>query len=266
VVVAPVLLAAGWLAATGIAEEPPAPRSVRLLVSCDEATRAKVLEALASLDVTVHDLATMQAIASKAPSSGAAPAGVLPARRVMEGVQRVLERLRTGDPTLELRGMDVRGSLATLRLRTASTATLDALDGALGTETALAGTDLRRGAMRPSGGMYETDVTLRFPPSHAALEALEPSDASSLPLETVRDVATAVGGRMMFFGAQQVDISPHGEVVSADVEFSLAPGAVADLVKRLDEMPGIRVTGLSWKVAEKGGDARPRVRLSLRRR
>src|SRR5688572_1571204 len=84
--------ALGFAALVPVTSADERPKDVRLLVSCDAAARGRVLDALRGLDVTVHDLATMERVGGD-PSAVAVPA-VVNARRVFSEVMAAVDAAR----------------------------------------------------------------------------------------------------------------------------------------------------------------------------
>jgi hypothetical protein len=226
-----VLLARGDLPA-GFADE--ARRDVRLVVSSDEPTRAKVLEALRDLPVDVHDLRTMERVALARTEPF--PPG---ARPLVAVVARVSQANRVSIQRIEMNREHVSIVLVS--------PDVGALENvARGLETSLPSTQVERGPLTRRDAGTTAEVRLRIRPGVGG-GGWKTSGAP--PLAEIHAALAPLA--VVSISTESREPVEGGFLASRTVRGKGDLAEVREAMQRVEErVPGVRVTALEWREGE----------------
>lgn len=245
-----------WLA-LGAASAEERPRSVRLLVACDDAARPKVLEALRGLDVSVYDVATMERV----PLPEAAPKPVenvpppVDALRVVRAVGKAVDSALSGakaGSAFSVEQLEVDGRWTSVTGFSSDATLLDAFAAALPTQEGLAGVRPERGDVVRDAKAATFRYTLRFgTPTSLRLDV--PREGTPLPIASVVNAVQVSGARVRSIGAAKMDRQGR-ESQTVQIEVS-DPAGFEPTVRALTELPSAGVPSLRWVAHPSGGGA-----------
>ena len=219
------------------------PGKTSLLVKCDAAKVPQVLRALAGLEVEIHDLETMKPLNIEQPEALARAPMPIDAYAVMESLREVAGALR-------IERMQVRRRYASILVGADRAEALDAFEQAWRKRTE----PLVTGALKRTPDGWRQEFKIRIPEPAGELSPVEKAGLDRAGLDKH---LTAEGTRLIYASAQsRRGVLPSGTSLCSR-RYQLAETTLDQLARvlaRLSAEPGLRVSQLSWSLAEKSSE------------
>jgi hypothetical protein len=264
----------GVVGALGAAALVPAARAddpggaVRLVVSCDDATRPRVLEALCPLPVVVHDLKTMERVTFEpVPDT----VRLQDAEEIAKAIAKAAEAAGAAagrSATVEVMRVAIGGETSTAVFHLSDPAIADDLALRLAQGPVLEGTTVSRGAMsRRSGGRWEVGFELRVKGAEWPTSETPVADPATGSVRAIRDAVEANAGELVSVSAERSRRAAGADLSVWSLSVGVQDPDHADhIVAQLNALPSLRVTRIAWQVTEKSPKTVATIEVAARRR